>query len=77
MVTSYIRALKQQRRGRGINLLEKDMGLFLVQLSQTFPGMAPYLKGFYNTINSWRLAFRAQQRWLDILDVRVEELFRN
>ena len=30
------------------------MGLFLVHLSQTFRGMAPYLKGFYNTMNSWR-----------------------
>ena len=31
--------------------LERDVG-FLVHLSRTFPGMAPYLKGFYNTMNS-------------------------
>ena len=41
--------------------LEKDMG-FLVHLSRTFPGMAPYLKGFYNTMNSWRMG-RDEDGW--------------
>ena len=41
--------------------LEKDVG-FLVHLSRTFPGMAPYLKGFYNTMNSWRLG-RNEEGW--------------
>ena len=41
--------------------LEKDVG-FLVHLSRTFPGMAPYLKGFYNTMNSWRMG-RDEDGW--------------
>ena len=34
--------------------LEKGCG-FLVHLSRTFPAIFPYLKGLYNTMNSWRL----------------------
>jgi hypothetical protein len=34
--------------------LEKDVG-FLVHISRTYPAVFPYLKGFYNTMNSWRL----------------------
>ena len=41
--------------------LERDVG-FLVHLSCTFPGMAPYLKGFYNTMNSWRMG-RNEDGW--------------
>ena len=41
--------------------LERDVG-FLVHLSRTFPGMAPYLKGFYNIMNSWRMG-RNEDSW--------------
>ena len=34
--------------------LEKDVG-FLCHLSRTYPATFPYLKGFYNSLNSWRL----------------------
>ena len=33
--------------------LERDVG-FLVHLSRTFPAIFPYLRGIYNTLNSWR-----------------------
>ena len=34
-------------------MLEKGCG-FLVHLSRTFPGIFPYLRGIYNTMNAWR-----------------------
>ena len=34
--------------------LERDVG-FLCHMSRTYPAMFPYLKGFYNMLNSWRL----------------------
>jgi hypothetical protein len=34
--------------------LEKDVG-FLCHVSRTYPTMTPYLKGFYNTLNGWRV----------------------
>ena len=34
--------------------LERDVG-FLVHISCTYPAEFPYLKGFYYTMNSWRL----------------------
>jgi hypothetical protein len=34
--------------------LEKDVG-FMCHMSQTYPNAFPYLKGFYNTLNGWRV----------------------
>ena len=34
-------------------MLEKGCG-FLVYLSRTYPGIFPYLRGIYNTMNAWR-----------------------
>jgi hypothetical protein len=34
--------------------LEKDVG-FLCHMSRTYPAAFPYLKGFYNSLNGWRL----------------------
>jgi hypothetical protein len=33
---------------------EKDVG-FLCHISRTYPAIFPYLKGFYNTLNGWRV----------------------
>lgn len=33
--------------------MEQDVG-FLCHISRTYPKLFPYLKGFYNTLNSWR-----------------------
>ena len=33
--------------------MERDVG-FLCHISRTYPKIFPYLKGFYNTLNSWR-----------------------
>ena len=41
--------------------LERDVG-FLCHISRTYPSMFPYLKGFYNTLNSWRLG-RDKDGW--------------
>lgn len=41
--------------------LERSCG-FLCHLSRTYPAMFPYLKGFYNTLNSWRLG-RDKDGW--------------
>jgi hypothetical protein len=36
------------------SMLEKDVG-FLCHISRTYPSTFPYLKGFYNSLNVWRL----------------------
>jgi len=56
--------------------LEKDVGFF-VHMSQTYPTIFPYLKGFYNTMNSWRLDRNTdgwkigKTAWIALLAVEV------
>jgi hypothetical protein len=41
--------------------LEKDVG-FMCHMSRTYPSTFPYLKGFYNTLNGWRVD-RDKEGW--------------
>jgi hypothetical protein len=41
--------------------LERDVG-FLCHISRTYPAIFPYLKGFYNSLNSWRIG-RNKDGW--------------
>ena len=41
--------------------MEKDVG-FLCHLSRTYPSTFPYLKGFYNSLNGWRVD-RNKEGW--------------
>ena len=41
--------------------MEKDVG-FLCHLSRTYPSTFPYLKGFYNSLNGWRVD-RDKEGW--------------
>ena len=60
--------------------LERDVG-FLCHMSRTYPAMFPYLKGFYNTLNSWRLGRDSEgwklgkTAWLELIsgDVAFED----
>ena len=60
--------------------LERDVG-FLCHISRTYPSMFPYLKGFYNTLNSWRLGRDGEgwklgkTAWLELMsgDVAFED----
>ena len=58
--------------------LERDVG-FLVHLSQTFPSIFPYLRGFYNTLNGWRKGrgsdgWKLTRRGLDLFLAMEEEM---
>ena len=62
------------------NLLEREVG-FLCHMSCTYPAMFPYLKGFYNTLNSWRIGRDCdgwkigKTAWLELMsgDVAFED----
>ena len=41
--------------------LEKEVG-FLCHLTRTYSFTSPYLKGYYNTLNKWRLG-RDKDGW--------------
>ena len=62
IVTKWLETLgKEDTKFLEHKALENDVG-FLVHLSRTFPGMTPYLRGFYNTMNSWRMG-RSEDGW--------------
>ena len=52
--------------------LEKGVG-FLCHLSRTYPAIFPYLKGLYNTLNSWRIGRNSngwkisRTAWIELL----------
>ena len=60
--------------------LERDVS-FLCHISRTYPSMFPYLKGFYNTLNSWRIGRDGEgwklskTAWLELMagDVSFED----
>ena len=61
-------------------MLNRDVG-FLCHISRTYPSMFPYLKGFYNTLNSWRFGHDGEgwkigkMPWLELIsrDVAFED----
>jgi hypothetical protein len=53
-------------------LLERDVG-FLCHISRTYPAIFPYLKGFYNSLNSWQIGQNkdgwkiSRTAWMELL----------
>ena len=66
-------------RDIGFKDLERGCG-FLVYLSRTFPAIFPYLKGVYNTMNSWRVGRDGEgwkytmKEWKLFLDMESEKM---
>lgn len=66
------------RPSLGRKQLERSTG-FLNHLATTFDVMTPYLKGFYLTLNSWRLKRNSEdwkvsdKMWVQLLTLRLEE----
>ena len=62
IVSKWLLVMKNDNAGRlNHSELEKDVG-FLCHMSRTYPATFPYLKGFYNSLNGWRLD-RNKEGW--------------
>lgn len=67
------------------------MLVFLCHVSRTYPSIIPYLKGFYNTLNGWRIDKCAEgwkigrTEWMELIagdvlfdeDTELEESFED
>ena len=57
----WLTELNTGRNNLDFKRLQSDRG-FLVYVTQTYPGMKPYLKGFHLSLESWR-GGRDQEGW--------------